>query len=292
MTVPAPRIPAEPLRPPRAVVRGELFWGLQGALERRGLGPVAGVDEAGAGACAGPLVVASCVLRPGDGARLPELTDSKLLTSKARDRVYDLVLKRALDYAVIVIPSEQVDLLGIRVMNLEGMRRAVAALRDHPGYVLTDGFPVPGIPAPNVAVIKGDRSVASIAAASVLAKVTRDRIMAGLHDELPHYGFDVHKGYSTTDHLRALTEHGPSPAHRWSYTNVATVALAHGLTPPHPVVLTYAALESAASEAATEENGSRENPSAPVRALARSVGKNERSAAGAARRTRGGARIS
>ncbi|PFG46677.1 RNase HII [Amycolatopsis sulphurea] len=271
---------AEPLRPPRAVVRGELFWGLQSALDRRGLGPVAGVDEAGAGACAGPLVVASCVLRPGDGARLPELTDSKMLTAKARDRVYDRVLQRALDYAVIVIPTEQVDLLGIRVMNLEGMRRAVAALHSHPGYVLTDGFPVPGIPAPNAAVIKGDRSVAAIAAASVLAKVTRDRIMTGLHDELPDYGFNVHKGYSTSDHLAALREHGPSRVHRWSYTNVATSALAHGLTPPHPVVLTYAALEN-----------SLEKPGGPVRATVRSVGKNERSAAGAGR-TRGGARIS
>ncbi|GAA4530900.1 ribonuclease HII [Amycolatopsis samaneae] len=259
------------------MVRGELFWGLQGALERRGLGPVAGVDEAGAGACAGPLVVASCVLKPGDAARLPELTDSKMLTAKARDRVYDRVLARALDYTVVVVPSTEVDLFGIRVMNLEAMRRAVAGLRQTPGYVLIDGFPVPGMPAPSVAVIKGDRSVASIAAASVLAKVTRDRIMAGLHEDLPDYGFDVHKGYSTADHIAALTKHGPSAAHRWSYTNVATAAAAHGLTPPHRVVLTYAALE---------------NPSVPVRALARRVGNNERSAAPAAGRSRGGARVS
>lgn len=298
MTLPPPRTPAEPLRPPRAVVRGELFWGLQGALERRGLGPVAGVDEAGAGACAGPLVVASCVLRPGDGARLPELTDSKMLTAKARDRVYDRVLQRALDYSVIVIPSEQVDLLGIRVMNLEGMRRAVAGLRTHPGYVLTDGFPVPGIPAPNVAVIKGDRSVASIAAASVLAKVTRDRIMAGYHDDLPHYGFDVHKGYSTSDHLAALREHGPSDVHRWSYTNVATVAVKHGVRPTRPVLLTYAALEKAmeagttATLSAALDEALEPQLSLPLHAPAAGVGHNERSAGGAAARSRGGARIS
>ncbi|MEC3980310.1 ribonuclease HII [Amycolatopsis sp. H20-H5] len=265
------------MRPPRSVVRGDPFWGLQSALERRGLGPVAGVDEAGRGACAGPLVVAACVLRPGDAARLPELTDSKLLTAKARDRVYDRVLARAIDYSIVVVSSQEVDLFGIHVTNLEGMRRAVATLEVAPGYVLTDGFRVPGLPAPSVPVIKGDKAVACVAAASVLAKVTRDRIMAGLHDDYPHYGFDVHKGYSTTDHSAALTVHGPSAVHRWSYTNVATVAAAHGVTPPHPVVLTVAALE---------------NPSVPVRALARPVGNNERSAAGAPARSRGGARIS
>lgn len=277
------------------MVRGDLFWGLQGALDRRGLGPVAGVDEAGAGACAGPLVVAACVLKQGD-AKLTELTDSKLMTAKARDRVYDLILKRAVDYSVIVIPTAEVDLYGIRVMNLEGMRRAAAALRVSPGYILTDGFRVPGLTAPNAAVIKGDRSVACIAAASVLAKVTRDRIMAGYHDDLPHYGFDVHKGYSTSDHLAALREHGPSDVHRWSYTNVATVAVKHGLRPSRPVVLTYAALEkamesgTAASLTAVLDEALEPQLSLPLHAPGAGVGHNERSAGAA--RARGGARIS
>ncbi|MFJ9785345.1 ribonuclease HII [Amycolatopsis sp. NPDC101161] len=277
------------------MVRGDLFWGLQGALDRRGLGPVAGVDEAGAGACAGPLVVAACVLKQGD-AKLTELTDSKLMTAKARDRVYDLILKRAVDYSVIVIPTAEVDLYGIRVMNLEGMRRAAAALRVSPGYILTDGFRVPGLTAPNAAVIKGDRSVACIAAASVLAKVTRDRIMAGYHDDLPHYGFDVHKGYSTSDHLAALREHGPSDVHRWSYTNVATVAVKHGLRPSRPVVLTYAALEkamesgAAASLTAVLDEALEPQLSLPLHAPGADVGHNERSAGAA--RARGGARIS
>ncbi|MGW5716824.1 ribonuclease HII [Amycolatopsis sp. NPDC003865] len=277
------------------MVRGDLFWGLQGALDRRGLGPVAGVDEAGAGACAGPLVVAACVLKQGD-AKLTELTDSKLMTAKARDRVYDLILKRAVDYSVIVIPTAEVDLYGIRVMNLEGMRRAAAALRVSPGYILTDGFRVPGLTAPNAAVIKGDRSVACIAAASVLAKVTRDRIMAGYHDDLPHYGFDVHKGYSTSDHLAALREHGPSDVHRWSYTNVATVAVKHGLRPARPVLLTYAALEkamesgTAASLAAVLDEALEPQLSLPLHAPGAGVGHNERSAG--AERARGGARIS
>ncbi|MET8994301.1 ribonuclease HII [Amycolatopsis sp. NPDC004169] len=278
------------------MVRGDLFWGLQGALDRRGLGPVAGVDEAGAGACAGPLVVAACVLKQGDATKLTELTDSKMMTAKARDRVYDLVLARAVDYSVIVIPTEEVDLYGIRVMNLEGMRRAAAALRVQPGYILTDGFRVPGLTAPNAAVIKGDRSVACIAAASVLAKVTRDRIMAGYHDDLPHYGFDVHKGYSTSDHLAALREHGPSDVHRWSYTNVATVALKHGLRPARPVLLTYAALEKAVetpgatSLAAALDEALEPQLSLPLHAPAAGVGHNERSAGAA--RARGGARIS
>ncbi|MEV6826599.1 ribonuclease HII [Amycolatopsis sp. NPDC051102] len=284
------------------MVRGDLFWGLQGALDRRGLGPVAGVDEAGAGACAGPLVVAACVLKQGDAAKLTELTDSKLMTAKARDRVYDLVLARAVDYSVIVVPTEEVDLYGIRVMNLEAMRRAAAALRVQPGYVLTDGFRVPGLTAPNTAVIKGDRSVACIAAASVLAKVTRDRIMAGYHEELPHYGFDVHKGYSTSDHLAALREHGPSDVHRWSYTNVATVAVKRGLRPARPVLLTYAALEKAletpgaASLAAVLDEALEPQLSLPLHAPATGVGHNERSAGGAPARSparsRGGARIS
>ncbi|UIJ63789.1 ribonuclease HII [Amycolatopsis acidiphila] len=259
------------------MVRGEISWGLLSALDRRGLGPVAGVDEAGRGACAGPLVVAACVLKPGDAARLAELTDSKLLTALARDRVYDRVIARALDYSIVVIPAAEVDLLGIHVMNIEGMRRAVAGLKTCPGYVLTDGFKVPGLPAPSLAVIKGDRAVACVAAASVLAKVTRDRIMSDLHGEHPVYGFDVHKGYTTTEHGAALTEYGPSAVHRWSYTNVATAAAAHGRRPPHKVMLTVAALGQLESSA---------------RALEDVVSQNEGSAVGYRSNSRGGARIS
>jgi ribonuclease HII len=241
-------------RPPRVLLRREAGnWGLQSALDRRGLGPVAGVDEAGRGACAGPLVIASCVLKPGDAARFEGLTDSKLLTAAARERMYDLVLKRAVDYAVVVVPVEEVDLIGVHVSNIEGMRRAIAQLTTHPGYVLIDGFRVPGLTAPSMPVIKGDRAVACVAAASVLAKVTRDRIMARLHDEYPVYGFDEHKGYCTGPHGDALAEHGPSAVHRWSFVNVAAAGLAHGVRAPHPVSLSVAA-------AAVVQNGG----SAPV----------------------------
>jgi ribonuclease HII len=230
------------LRPPRAVLRKDSGnWGLQSALDRRGLGPVAGVDEAGRGACAGPLVIASCVLRPGDSARFTELTDSKLLTPAARDRMYDLVTKRAVDYAVVVVPVEEVDRIGVHVANIEGMRRAVARLATHPGYVLVDGFRVPGLTAPSMPVIKGDRVVACVAAASILAKVTRDRIMADLHERFPAYGFDEHKGYCTSAHSEAMAAVGPSEVHRWSFVNVAAAGLAHGLRAPHQVALSVAA---------------------------------------------------
>ncbi len=228
--------------PPRPVLRREAGnWALQAALDRRGLGPVAGVDEAGRGACAGPLVVASCVLRPGDAARFEGLTDSKLMTAAAREKMYDQVVRRAVDYAVVVVPVEEVDLKGVHVCNIEGMRRAIAQLRTHPGYVLIDGFRVPGLTAPSTPVIKGDQAVACVAAASVLAKVTRDRMMAALHEELPEYGFDEHKGYCTGAHSAALAVHGPSRAHRWSYVNVAAAGMAHGVRAPHPVALSVAA---------------------------------------------------
>lgn len=237
------------MRPPRVPMRRETgSWGLQGALDRRGLGPVAGVDEAGRGACAGPLVVAACVLRPGDAARLPELTDSKLLTPAARDRVYDRVIARALSYSVVVIPPEEVDADGVHASNVTGMRRAVALLDTHPGYILTDGFRVPGLTAPNMPVIKGDQAAACVAAASVLAKVTRDRIMTDLHTEHPVYGFDVHKGYITTEHGDALTAHGPSEVHRWSFVNVAVAALMHGRRAPRRVLRSVAAVRAAGQE--------------------------------------------
>lgn len=229
-------------RPPRVVLRRDAGnWGLQAALDRRGLGPVAGVDEAGRGACAGPLVVASCVLRPGDAARFEGLTDSKLLTAAARDRMFDLVTRRALDYAVVVIEASEVDGRGVHVANIEGMRRAVARLRTHPGYVLVDGFRVPGLPAPSLPVVKGDQAAACVAAASVLAKVSRDRIMAALHERYGEYRFDVHKGYCTALHTEALDRVGPCDEHRWSFVNVAVAGAAHGRRAPHRVALSVAA---------------------------------------------------
>ncbi|MGH3511112.1 MAG: ribonuclease HII [Pseudonocardiaceae bacterium] len=208
------------------------MWALQTVLHRKGLGPVAGVDEAGRGACAGPLVVAACVLRPADATALAGLTDSKLLTAARREHYHDLIIIRSVARNVVVIPPDEVDELGVHVANLEGMRRAVAGLAVHPGYVLTDGFRVPGLTAPNMAVIGGDRVAACVAAASVLAKVTRDRIMGDVHERMPWYGFGEHKGYCTPEHNAALLAHGPSAEHRFSYINVVLAARMHGITAP------------------------------------------------------------
>jgi ribonuclease HII len=198
------------------------IYAYERSLVRAGLDPVAGADEAGRGACAGPLVVGAAILAPGRSGMIPELADSKLLTPSARERVYAHVVARAVAWSAVVIPAADVDRLGVHKANLEGMRRAVAGLAARPAYVLTDGFPVAGIGAPGLAVWKGDRVAACIAAASVIAKVTRDRLMVAMHDDFPSYGFAVHKGYITKEHQAALAEQGPCPQHRRSFVNVRT----------------------------------------------------------------------
>jgi ribonuclease HII len=199
------------------------LYGYERALRRAGLDPVAGVDEAGRGACAGPLVAAAAVLPEGRRGVVPGLADSKLLTARARERCYDEVVARATAWSVVVIESEECDRLGMHVANLEALRRAIALLDVRPAYVLTDGFPVDGFEVPGLAVWKGDRVAACIAAASVIAKVTRDRLMAGLHQEYPLYDFATHKGYITATHTAALEEHGPCPVHRRRFVNVRRV---------------------------------------------------------------------
>lgn len=206
----------------RVLVRRDAgLWALEGALRRQGFPVVAGADEAGRGACAGPLVTAACVLPEGRRGQVPELADSKLLTAPARDRVYAEVVRRALAWSVVVIPPQDIDRRGLHVCNIQGLRRALAALQPAPAYALTDGFPVAGLGVPGLAVWKGDRVAACIAAASVLAKVTRDQIMTRLHATHPLYDFATHKGYVTDGHSAALDAHGPCVEHRFSYVNVA-----------------------------------------------------------------------
>jgi ribonuclease HII len=196
------------------------LYAYERSLAKVGLEPVAGADEAGRGACAGPLVVGAVVLAAGRRGQVPGLADSKLLTPLARERVYAQVVARAAAWSVVVIPASEVDRKGLHKANIEGMRRAVAGLRVRPAYVLTDGFAVAGIGAPALGVWKGDRVAACIAAASVVAKVTRDRLMVAMHDDFPLYGFAGHKGYITPEHSDALTEHGPCAEHRRSFINV------------------------------------------------------------------------
>ena len=200
------------------------LYGYERALRRVGLEPIAGVDEAGRGACAGPLVAGAVILPTGRAGIVPGLADSKLLTEKARERCYDQVVRRALAWSVVVLPSTECDRLGMHVANVEALRRAVALLDVPASYVLTDGFPVDGLGTPGLAVWKGDRVAACIAAASVIAKVTRDRIMRSLHDDFPAYDFATHKGYITEEHSAALTEHGPCPEHRMRFVNVRRAA--------------------------------------------------------------------
>jgi len=211
--------------PPRAVIRKSAgLRTLESALYRNGLGPVAGVDEVGRGACAGPLVVAACVLGPNRLESLAALDDSKKLGEKERERLFPLIRRYALAYHVVFIPTTEVDRRGVHAANIEGMRRAVAGLAVRPGYVLSDGFRVPGLTVPSLPVIGGDAAAACIAAASVLAKVSRDRLMVQMDSALPGYGFAVHKGYSTLAHTEALTQLGPSPEHRFSFINVRRAA--------------------------------------------------------------------
>lgn len=207
--------------PPRTVIRKSSgLRTLESALYRNNLGPVAGVDEVGRGACAGPLVVAACVLGPNRLESLAALDDSKKLNAKERERLFPLIRRYALAYHVVFIPSVEVDRRGVHVANIEGMRRAVAGLPVRPGYVLSDGFRVPGLPMPSLPVIGGDAAAACIAAASVLAKVSRDRLMVAMEKEYPGYGFALHKGYCTPTHTAALAELGPCSEHRYSFVNV------------------------------------------------------------------------
>ena len=216
------------LAPARTVIRREAgLYALERALQRRGFRHVAGADEAGRGACAGPLVAAAAILPEGKRGEIDELADSKLLTPLARDRVYQEVVRRALAWSVVIIPPAEVDQRGLHVCNLAAMRRALASLDTGPEYVLTDGFPVDGLGVPGLAVWKGDRVAACVAAASVLAKVTRDRIMLDLHERWPEYDFAVHKGYSTAAHDAALQRYGPCPEHRKRFVNVVRARDAH-----------------------------------------------------------------
>ena len=192
-------------------------------LTNAGISPIAGVDEAGRGACAGPLVIASVVLNDPFAAELAVVRDSKEIPESKRDAVFELIHQVAASVSVVIVPASEVDARGVHAANLDGMRRAVQGLSVEPAYVLTDGYAIEGLGVPNLAVWKGDQVVVSISAASVIAKVTRDRIMREMDLEFPQYGFAGHKGYITAAHTKALNEHGPCQQHRTSFANVAAL---------------------------------------------------------------------
>ncbi|MEI8120268.1 MAG: ribonuclease HII [Actinomycetes bacterium] len=192
-------------------------------LIQAGISPIAGVDEAGRGACAGPLVIAAVVLNDPFAPELAPVRDSKEISEGKREEVFELIESIAASISVVIVPAEEVDARGVHAANLDGMRRAVNGLDITPAYVLTDGYAIEGLGFPNLAVWKGDQVVVSISAASVVAKVTRDRIMREMDKEFPLYGFGGHKGYITAAHTQALNDHGPCAQHRQSFSNVAAL---------------------------------------------------------------------
>jgi ribonuclease HII len=149
--------------------------------------------------------------------------DSKEVSESKREVLFEVIMNIAESVSIIIIPPSEIDERGVHAANLDGMRRAVKGLRITPAYVLTDGYAIEGLAIPNVAVWKGDQVVTAISAASIIAKVTRDRIMIELDSKYPQYGFAKHKGYITAVHTKALTEHGPCIEHRTSFSNIAAL---------------------------------------------------------------------
>lgn len=203
------------------VVRpGSGLYAYERALGRAGLAPVAGADEAGRGACAGPLVAAATILADGRSRRIQGLRDSKLLTAAQRDELYDEILAKAVSVAWVEVAPAECDRLGMHVANIQALRRALARLDVTPAFVLTDGFGVDGLGVGGLAMWKGDRVAACVAAASIVAKVTRDRIMEALDADYPQYELRRHKGYCTPVHQAHLDALGPAPIHRMRFENV------------------------------------------------------------------------
>jgi ribonuclease HII len=188
---------------------------LENALRRLGFNRIAGVDEVGRGCLAGPVMAGAVVLDPT--RHIAGLADSKQVPSAERERLYGEIISRGAGWAVGVVEAAEIDRLNIHRATLEAMRLAVLALDPLPDVVLIDAFRIPGLYLPQRGVPGGDRRCAAIAAASIVAKVTRDRRMCELHDADGRYGFDRHKGYATAEHLAAVARYGYSLAHRRSF---------------------------------------------------------------------------
>ena len=196
---------------------------IESQLIDAGISPLAGVDEAGRGACAGPLVIASVILHDPFADELVAVRDSKDVSEKERENLFELLVEKAAAISTIIVPPTEVDARGVHAANLDGMRRAVQGLSITPAYVLTDGYAIDGLGVANLAVWKGDQVAHCISAASIIAKVTRDRIMRELDTKFPQYGFAKHKGYITAAHTKALNAHGPCIEHRRSFSNIAAL---------------------------------------------------------------------
>lgn len=196
---------------------------IEQTLFNAGIINIAGVDEAGRGPCAGPLVVAAVILKDPFSKELSQVKDSKELTEAKREQLFEIIIENCIDYNIVEITPDEIDQLGLHKCNIEGMRRAVMGLKTSAEYVLTGGYPIPGLTIPNLSVWKGDKVAISISAASILAKVYRDRIMIELDKKYPNYGLANHKGYITALHTDAIKKYGVLPIHRKSFANISAI---------------------------------------------------------------------
>ena len=197
------------------MVRVRAMRTLENAARRWGFYRVAGCDEVGRGCLAGPVVAGAVILDPG--RHIPGLADSKTITALERERLYAVITRKALAWSVAAVQPTEIDEINIHRASLEAMRRAVLAIAPLPDLILVDAFRIPDLFIAQCGVRKGDRKCSAIAAASIVAKVTRDREMMTHHAADPRYGYDRHKGYATAEHLAALARHGYSPLHRRSF---------------------------------------------------------------------------
>lgn len=194
---------------------------IETSLFAQGFGLIAGVDEAGRGACAGPLVAASVAIDESSPLLQREALDSKKFKPARREELFDLIMATSKATHVVAISSQDIDRFGLQAMNISAMRRAVAGLGIDVDYLISDGYPVTGVNMPTLAMFKGDSLSVAVGAASIIAKVTRDRIMMEMEERFPGYGFGSHKGYSSAVHMKAIADLGVTEIHRTSYRNVA-----------------------------------------------------------------------
>lgn len=191
------------------------LWQIERSLFAQGVHPIAGIDEAGRGPLAGPVCAAAVILP--EGLVIEGLNDSKKLSDKKRRALYDIIINQVVAYGIALVDEKTVDEINILQATFLAMRQAAEQLTVQPALALVDGNRAPGLRVPVQTVVKGDSLSANIAAASILAKVTRDRLMERLDAEYPQYGFAVHKGYGTKAHYAALREYGPCPIHRMTF---------------------------------------------------------------------------
>jgi ribonuclease HII len=214
------------------MVRVRAMRTLENAVRRWGFYRVAGCDEVGRGCLAGPVVAGAVILDPE--CHIPGLADSKTITAAERERLHDLIARKALAWSVAWAEPEEIDTINIHQASLQAMRRAVLAIAPLPDIVLVDAFRIPDLDIAQRGVLHGDRRCAAIAAASIVAKVTRDRQMMNYHERDPRYGYDRHKGYATADHRAAVERYGYSSLHRRSFRPQGNLFDTMDADPPIP----------------------------------------------------------